>query len=329
MAESNTIIPFPFLQKRYQAFFLVVTAILRVCPSLRLPSVAGHHSIYACLSLSRPDIKKERRDGCRACLEGMTCQRSPLCQHSITAMEAEKVRYFVDPSELSRVDETVALFFPSFAKLTEEKKEGILNQTEGIIPYAWIHKPSQNNRQVQDKALVCSCLSGIDVLENKSNFAALTKHMAAPGSSLFLESFSVKGVPNLRRWCETRFEGGSEPGCDSWRSVQHGAQATAPSWIVKDAGGNGGEGLFVLSQENWQKVVSCVDAYTLGITEVQQVAQRHEELAQAQATGNGMGSAGQLGVRDKNQTHAQTEQQLTKQFVIQRYVQSPMLHNDS
>jgi hypothetical protein len=84
--------------------------------------------------------------------------------------------------------------------------------------------------------------AGLDVLENKFSLALLLEKYSAPG----LANYAVLGWQEVREWCAARLVAPTAQG--------------GKVWMVKDSGANCGQGLFVMSRDNWEQVVAKVAA---------------------------------------------------------------------
>ena len=139
----------------------------------------------------------------------------------------EPYTYWVSPHEISRIPWLLSspALAHQFRRLTAE--EAAAGATADFV---WLHKSTKSAERLRGAAKVCSLLSGFEALEDKRNLALLQQRMSVPT----LTSFVCEAPAQLRRWCATRLGSGGAGGM----------------WMVKDAGGNGGDGLWVLTREN-------------------------------------------------------------------------------
>jgi hypothetical protein len=148
--------------------------------------------------------------------------------------------FYVSPHEISRIPNLVKEAFSQQLRAlsAEEIAAG------ATADFVWLHKATKTTEALRECASVCSLLSGFEVMEDKRNLALLQQRMEVPT----LQSYVCESPAKLTEWCRRQFEdaGGAAGGM----------------WMVKDAGGNGGDGLWVLTSENWRETAAEVEQHS-------------------------------------------------------------------
>lgn len=166
------------------------------------------------------------------------CSAQTVEERRLEPSGRPKYTFYVSPHEISRIPNLIEEVFSRYfrALTAEEVAAG------EVADFVWLHKSTKATDKLRESAAVCSLLSGFEVMEDKRNLALLQQRMEVPT----LESYVCETPARLTHWCQRQFSEGGECGM----------------WMVKDAGGNGGDGLWVLTRENWTETVAQVEQHS-------------------------------------------------------------------
>ena len=176
-------------------------------------------------------------------------------------MAPPPVSYFLSPHEITRIKEAADKYFAGvFEQVDAAAAITAANARDGdgadiadiggpgVPDFVWVHRASRATKRLRERARVCSQLAGIRCLEDKASLAVLTRDLRVPT----LRSFVVNGgAAGFRRWCARHLP---PPGNGA------AARGAPPPWIVKEAGANGGEGIWVFGPRNAAAVASAMAA---------------------------------------------------------------------
>mmetsp|Transcript_921 Transcript_921/g.2150 ORF Transcript_921/g.2150 Transcript_921/m.2150 type:complete len:426 (+) Transcript_921:124-1401(+) len=149
-------------------------------------------------------------------------------------------------SVLCANDGTFTYFCPAHetswtCKVLRENKT-FRSATPGELPdFAWVHTVNDTERDSFLKARLRggNGVSGAQILEDKFKFALLTQRESCKGA---LPSFACESLVKLSQVCSAVF--------------RENPESNAGTWMIKDAGANCGDGLYVVTSENWRDVVT-------------------------------------------------------------------------
>lgn len=155
-----------------------------------------------------------------------------------TSRKTAKCKFYVSPHEISRIPNLIDEVFSEYLRPLSVEEIAAGEPAD----FVWLHKATKATARLRESAAVCSLLSGFEVLEDKRNLALLQQRMKVPT----LKSYVCETPARLTDWCRQQFCTGGVGGM----------------WMVKDAGGNGGDGLWVLTSENWMETVAQVEHHS-------------------------------------------------------------------
>ena len=207
---------------------------------------------------------------------------SPQQDTAPTSAPLAPFTYFTSRHEVSRIDAAMAEQFSDVFRKVDESADD-----DHTADFVWIHAANKQTERMAHNAAVCSHLSGIKCLEDKASLALLQREMRVPT----LATYPVRGADGFRQWCEAHFGAGDESVVTD-SATMGGSEADAASatlWIVKDAGANGAEDIWVFSAMCWRDVCSQM-----------------EQASAAAAPATGTGSR-------------------VRTYVVQEYVKRPLL----